>query len=389
MQVTTGRSAARSKLLFRLSLAAGIGIVLATMCLIWFYRWREIQDMRQHDIALHSRIALSLSEKNGLLAQSLLPNGSGSDQASYALARSLFGSPGASATLWSSAGVPYARGGAFPSPGNPPATLPEGDAFLDAHGVSSHASQRPFSLNQRAYVLEIQTDLSDERRRIEARAAEVAAWAALMEGALIFFLLWIARKGDERLIESEREQSAMESELFFLAHYDPLTHLPNRSLFWERLDSAVGRASRLGKSVSVLVFDLSDFKRLNEERGRGAGDRALIESARRLQAAARASDLVCRIGPDEFALLLEDMDPERADEASLRLAASVARHFKEPWEDNGVSLRLGVAGGGARFPQDGSKSEELLAQAQSAQSDARSQGQGFVFYGVNELSAPA
>lgn len=379
MQVTTGRSAARSTLLFRLSLAAGLGIVAATLALVWFYRWRELSDLRQQDALLHARLALAISAP--------APQGSAPSDASaslelardpaaagYILSRSLFGAYGASAILWSPQGALLAQGGAplsrYAFPGDPDASPAPRGPFFEAEGKVLHSSSSATRAMGAPAILEIQTDLTEPSRRISSRAADVALWALFLEGALIAFLLWIARKGDERLIASEREQIALESELFFLAHYDAVTHLPNRSLFWERLDAAIGRAQRLGKAVSVMVFDLKDFQRLNEELGRGAGDRALIEAARRLQAAVRSSDLVCRIGSDEFAIVLEDMDPAGAEEASLRLAEAVERQFQASWSEGAAAFPLRVAGGGALFPRDGDNSEELLSHAQSAQTQS-------------------
>lgn len=389
MQVTTGRSAARSTLLFRLSLIAGLAIVAATLALVWFYRWRELSDLRHQDSLLHSRIAASISAP----APSGFPPGEraaslslarDASSAGYILSRSLFGAYGSSALLWSPAGKLLAFGGAPQTDRRSPEKfLASGETeehFFEAEGKTLHSTSRPVMAMGQPAWLEIRTDLSEPSRRIASRAADVAFWALLMEGALIGFLLWIARKGDERLIASEREQIAMESELFFLAHYDAITHLPNRSLFWERLDASIGRASRLGKSVSVMAFDLKDFQRLNEERGRGAGDRALIECARRLQAGAGASDLVCRIGADEFVVLLEDMDPERAQALSLDLARSLERQFQEPWIDEGLSFDLLIVGGGALFPRDGSHSEELLAHAQSARVQALANGVAFSLF---------
>lgn len=389
MQVTTGRSAARSTLLFRLSLAAGLGIIAATLALVWFYRWRELSDLRQQDALLHARIALAIaapapagSELGNPAASLALARDPAA--AGYILSRSLFGAYGSSAIVWSPEGQALAFGGApltryaFPGASGPAPF--EREIFFESEGKFLHSSSRSVAAMGQPAILEIRTDLTEPSRRISSRAADVALWALFLEGALIGFLLWIARKGDQRLIASEREQIALESELFFLAHYDAITHLPNRSLFWERLDAAIGRAARLGKAVSVLVFDLNDFKRLNEELGRSAGDRALIEAARRLQSAARSSDLVCRIGSDEFALLLEDMDPQSAEEESLALAQSVERQFRADWPEGSSRLELRVAGGGALFPRDGASSEELLSHAQSAQAQALASGAPFLLF---------
>lgn len=532
MQVTTGRSVTRSILLFRLSLAAGIVILLATLSLIWFYHWRDQQDFKQHEISTHARLANSLMQhpqlhvllkkytsdiqNQTLTSQKLQPHSFDDnaeppsvlkDKASDAINTRLIqrhlplevvslaahtapsaqeiqndtevktqvkiqsqkatqiltrtseaqpqtlqvsssaevstsGAISLSSSLDTSALVGHAEllsGTLEPVIssvessklelrtllqqsliGSPEMSVrlvhhhvplvsqdPKGlferlkeasllqfktmvaEQLFFAHDQHSyHCSMYPIDQDRQRdpFYLELCSDVSSETQRIDSRAKDVATSAILMEGALIGLLLIIAKKGDQRLVESEKEQMAMESELFFLAHYDAVTHLPNRSLFWERLDSSVSRSARLGKAVGVLVFDLMNAKSISEEFGRSVGDRALTESSRRLQSAARANDLVCRIGPDSFAILLEDMEPERAFDAVSRLAGAVTRQFDEAWDDEGHSFSLQLVGGAALFPRDGSKSEELLAHAQAAQANALSHQKPFEFFGRSSLT---
>jgi diguanylate cyclase (GGDEF)-like protein len=99
-----------------------------------------------------------------------------------------------------------------------------------------------------------------------------------------------------------------------LAHrvlHDPLTDLPNRTLFLDRLGLALARLPRHRTGVAVLFIDLDNFKVVNDSLGHGAGDRLLVELGRRLREAIRPSDTIARFGGDEFVVLCEDIDEAR------------------------------------------------------------------------------
>lgn len=103
-----------------------------------------------------------------------------------------------------------------------------------------------------------------------------------------------------------------EEELRFLAHHDPLTALTNRSLFNDRLDSALRNARRQNSTLALLFLDINDFKGINDVHGHAAGDRVLCTIARRLESCVRETDTVARMGGDEFTVLLTDLHSEDA-----------------------------------------------------------------------------
>ncbi len=109
---------------------------------------------------------------------------------------------------------------------------------------------------------------------------------------------------------------AAEAELLQLAYFDPLTRLPNRRLLLDRLTQAQAVAKRSGLCGAVLFVDLDHFKAINDTRGHEAGDRVLVETARRLRAAVRAGDSVARLGGDEFVVLLEGLDEKALESAA-------------------------------------------------------------------------
>jgi diguanylate cyclase (GGDEF)-like protein/PAS domain S-box-containing protein len=103
------------------------------------------------------------------------------------------------------------------------------------------------------------------------------------------------------------ERNAMEDQLHHQAFHDPLTGLPNRALFMDRLEHAVTLANRRGSKVAVLFIDLDNFKVINDSLGHNAGDQLLIAVAERLKACLRSEDTAARLGGDEFTILVEDI----------------------------------------------------------------------------------
>ena len=368
MQVTTGQNPTRVHLLFRAACLVGALIALASAVLIFSYRHLEIRDLLRADWRFHQRAASLLASE---LAQDPRLD------FAPALARSIAGERDAQAWL----GCP-GQAEAVASAGLGASRRPRPSAGALAFQSDSgpeRASSWPIAVGPGGICrLEIATDLTQHFKRVSERSYQIALSCAVFEGALLLALLWAARRGDQRLARAEIEQASMESELFFMAHYDSLTHLPNRSLFWERLDGALGRSRRLGKGIALVLVDLRGFGELNETLGRGAGDRVLIEAARRVQACARASDLVCRVGPDEFAILLEDVSPEDAPQASRALALDIARRFGQPWDD-GRLPQTRCHCGIALHPRDGIKSEDLFSCAQQAARVAAAQDEPFLF----------
>jgi len=154
-----------------------------------------------------------------------------------------------------------------------------------------------------------------------------------------------------------------------LAFEDTLTGLANRALLHDRMAQAIAAARRNAGRFAVLLVDLDRFKPINDIHGHATGDLVLRETARRLQAAARAVDTVARLGGDEFVVLLGG-DGGR-DEAQL-VVQRIMQAVTAPLALHG--LRLGVSVGIAIYPDDGSNAEQLLARADGAMYDAKDRG---------------
>jgi diguanylate cyclase (GGDEF)-like protein/hemerythrin-like metal-binding protein len=154
-----------------------------------------------------------------------------------------------------------------------------------------------------------------------------------------------------------------------LAFEDALTGLANRTFLQDRIEQAIATARRNAGTFAVLLIDLDRFKPINDIHGHATGDLALRETARRLQAVARAVDTVARLGGDEFVVLLGG-DGGR-DEAQL-VVKRIMQAVTAPLAVHG--LRLGVSVGIAIYPDDGSSAEQLLARADGAMYDAKDRG---------------
>ncbi len=173
------------------------------------------------------------------------------------------------------------------------------------------------------------------------------------------FLQGVANVLAGALEREQRERSALVRAL-----HDPLTGLPTRPLFTDRLEHALNRAQRLGTPLAVLLVDLDGFKRVNDEWGHGAGDRVLRAMGPRLAACARASDTVARYGGDEFVVLCED---EVTHVGVARVAASIRRACTQPVElADGTSVVVSASIGIAWSVEEGVDADALLAAADAA-----------------------
>jgi diguanylate cyclase (GGDEF)-like protein/PAS domain S-box-containing protein len=168
------------------------------------------------------------------------------------------------------------------------------------------------------------------------------------------------------------EQKRAEQELRYLANFDTLTSLPNRTLLSERLSRAIVRARRQGSRVAVLFLDLDRFKDVNDSLGHAAGDRILRAAANRLQQTVGPNHTVARLGGDEFTVVLEDIaDPAEAD----RVAREILMAFEAPLgiderQDVVISPSIGIS----LYPDHAQVPTDLLKQADTAMYQAKSLG---------------
>src|SRR5207237_4747464 len=169
-----------------------------------------------------------------------------------------------------------------------------------------------------------------------------------------------------------------EARLAYLAQFDPLTGLPNRTLLADRFSLMIVQARRRGVSLGVLFIDLDDFKLVNDTQGHAAGDELLQEAAKRLQSALRNGDTVARISGDEFAVILGDL--ARPDDAAL-VAQKIIDRLSAPATIQGQEVVVTASIGIATFPADGDNAETLLGAADAAMYRAKQSGRNaFQFF---------
>jgi diguanylate cyclase (GGDEF)-like protein/PAS domain S-box-containing protein len=180
------------------------------------------------------------------------------------------------------------------------------------------------------------------------------------------------------------ERKAYEERLRHLAEYDPLTNLPNRVLLQDRLIHAISLNRRNGGQMAVIFIDLDRFKNINDSLGHAVGDRLLVEMARRLRAAVRASDTVSRLGGDEFVVLLPDLD--HADHAA-HLAEKLLQVIAEQFDIDGRELSVTPSLGIALYPADGADPETLLKNADAAMYHAKESGRNNYQFFAPEMNA--
>jgi len=177
-----------------------------------------------------------------------------------------------------------------------------------------------------------------------------------------------------------------EQRLEHLAHYDPLTQLPNRLLLNARLHHALEHARRNQSMLALLFLDLDRFKNINDSLGHVTGDRLLVEVGARLRQCLRDEDTIARIGGDEFTLLLEQVqEPGNAGTTAEKILLAFSRPFQVDDRELYITPSIGIS----TYPRDGEDSETLLRNADAAMYRAKDQGRNAYAFYSQELTSQA
>jgi diguanylate cyclase (GGDEF)-like protein/PAS domain S-box-containing protein len=180
------------------------------------------------------------------------------------------------------------------------------------------------------------------------------------------------------------ERKRAEEYIYHVAHHDPLTGLPTRTLLRDRLEVFIERAKRSQQSLAVMMVDLDNFKRVNDSLGHQAGDTVLCEISKRLKACVRKSDTVARMGGDEFIVLLPDLHSVAdVDEICDKLLASVAQPIRVGSHDIVVTASVGISA----FP-DCEDIDALFKNADLAMYTVKARGRNGSEIYTPELSIP-
>ena len=182
------------------------------------------------------------------------------------------------------------------------------------------------------------------------------------------------------------EQRRAEETIWRQANYDALTDLPNRRLFQDRLQQAIMKAQRAGLYLAVLFVDLDRFKEVNDTLGHQAGDRLLIDAARRIGECVRATDTVARLGGDEFTVIMSELvDTDRVGEVAQEMLAALTAPFDLRGEIAFISASIGIT----IYPVDATDIESLLKNADQAMYAAKAQGRNCFSYFTGSMQETA
>ncbi|MCS6898111.1 MAG: GGDEF domain-containing response regulator [Nitrospira sp.] len=224
------------------------------------------------------------------------------------------------------------------------------------------------SANPRIPVI-VLSGLSDQALALQA--VQAGAQDYLVKG----------RSQGELLARSIRyaiERKRAEERLTYLAQYDQLTGLVNRTLFRDRLLHAMARSKRLGQSIGLMWLDLDRFKTVNDTLGHEAGDHVLKAAADRIKACVREVDTVARMGGDEFTVIVEGLSH---DADIICVAERITTSMAEPFLLGGGRASIGVSIGITVYPADDHDIDNLLRHADAAMYRAKQQGgNSFEFY---------
>jgi diguanylate cyclase (GGDEF)-like protein/PAS domain S-box-containing protein len=225
---------------------------------------------------------------------------------------------------------------------------PEGvTAASEAHRTIGAAGSRPMRHETRL----IRADGTEVPVQVTASRVEESA-----EGQAAHLVM---------IVEDITERKELEAQLVHRSLHDPLTGLPNRLLFQDRLWHALERGHRERTPTCVLIMDLDGFKAINDQLGHPMGDLVLVAFAERLRSVLRASDTAARLGGDEFSIVCENSEPADAEVLADRLRAAVT----EPLSLSGTTVSVGISIGIGSAPggeEPGEVYERVVREADDA-----------------------
>ena len=263
-------------------------------------------------------------------------------------------------------------------------------AFSEISGYSSHEvmqSLPPYCQN----IENVKTRFENIKLKLETTgfwSGEV--WAKKKNGEN--YPLWISVTAiyDENneisnyvsIFHDISHSKKIEAQLEKLAYYDPLKNLPNRTLFKERLKHDIASSQRHEEKLALMLFDLDEFKLVNDSMGHDIGDEVLKESAKRIQACIRESDTPARLGGDEFTVILLNL---HKSEAANQVANKILKVLKQPFYIKHFTISLSASIGISVYPYDGQSVATLVKNADLALYKAKAAGGNTFHHFSSEL----
>ena len=252
-------------------------------------------------------------------------------------------------------------------------------------GELQNAGSPQDTLKLRQEILDIDQTISKQERDFSAHLDNgmhfLGLCLAVLQGVAALLLVVLALLVSRRMIAA---REVAQQQIHFLAYYDALTGLPNRTLLNSRLTSALDESRTAWKKVGILFFDLDHFKVMNDSLGRSAGDALLKEVAQRLKQQVRECDTIARVGGDEFVIVLAQLeDAAHANRAADRILQAIAAGFTSL----GVALNVTCSIGVSLFPDNGTDPEKLIKNAEAAMCSAKACGRNRVRVFAEEMNA--
>jgi diguanylate cyclase (GGDEF)-like protein len=229
---------------------------------------------------------------------------------------------------------------------------PEDRALVDSAFQESVSSLKPWDVEHRLLMPDGRVKYIRAKGEISYDAQVPALWSI---GA----------------VQDITEQKLVQERIEHMAHYDTLTNLPNRTLFYDRLRHAISVARRNRNGLTLLYMDLDGFKEVNDTLGHHTGDMLLISVAQRLSECVRESDTVSRLGGDEFTIIFSGMNKQ---EDAIAEASKIIQRISMPFVLEGRKVTIGISIGIARYNEEADSEEELISRADEAMYAAKSSG---------------
>lgn len=179
------------------------------------------------------------------------------------------------------------------------------------------------------------------------------------------------------VVRDVTEEKDYEEKLKYFAYHDPVTGLYNRHYFTKKIKTMVEEAKKNNSMFGVMFIDMDDFKKVNDSFGHEMGDRLLIQFADRLKKNVREEDIVCRLGGDEFLILIKNI---RGKQTLEEIATRLQKAFQVPYQLGDESVVVISSIGISMFPLDGLDDKTLISRADQALYQAKKHRKGFQFY---------
>ncbi len=187
-------------------------------------------------------------------------------------------------------------------------------------------------------------------------------------------------------LDIQEQLQQQKNDLDFIAYHDPLTDLPNRILFLDRLNQAINQAQRNNEKIALLFIDLDRFKEINDSFGHNSGDEVLIVCAERLHNCIRKIDTVARLGGDEFTILLDAL---KSNNVIINIVEKIINRLSAPIYLGDDVFHVTASVGISLFPNDGQNAEQLLKNADAAMYKAKDDGKNTYHFYTKEMTEQA